>query len=230
MDVFNNIYVYDVSVFSDPEEFNKAYAKMDPQRKEKIDRFRNDSDKYLSLGAGMLLKTVLSDAGLGDCGIEIAGSGKPMLVGRGNAFFNLSHSGKYAVLALSDKAVGIDVEKNKSFKKSLIEYVYDAQEQAFVTKLLEGAEAPGATCTRDKDALYTGLWTAKESVMKYFGIGLGMDPRKIHIEMNEEMKLLRATHVEADCSNLFIHRYELGDYQISVCTEHETYGGIVPVG
>ena len=230
MGVCEKVYVYDVSVFSDKELFEKFYGKMDVARKEKIDRFKNDSDKYLSLGAGVLLKTVLSDAGIKDYEFEYGKTGKPYIKGSKDLFFNLSHSGKYAVMTVSDKEVGIDIEKNKKFEDSLINRVFDEKEIAFAKDFLSRAETFSTTCTRSADAYYTGLWTAKESVMKYFGIGLGMDPVKVHIDMNEEMKPLLVSAKEQDCSGLFIHRYELGDYQISVCSEKETYGGIIPIG
>ena len=230
MGVCEKVYVYDTSVFSDKELFDKFYEKMDDRRKEKIDRFKNDSDKYLSLGAGVLLKLVLSDAGVKEYETECGKNGKPYIKGRNDLFFNLSHSGKYAVMTVSGKEVGIDIEKNKKFEDSLIKRIFDEKEIASAGELLSGEEAFSSTCTRSADALYTGLWTAKESVMKYFGIGLGMDPVKIHIEMNEEMQRLRVSAKEHDCEGLFVHRYELGDYQISVCSEYENYGGIIPVG
>ncbi|WP_026518126.1 4'-phosphopantetheinyl transferase family protein [Butyrivibrio sp. MC2021] len=230
MGVCNKVYVYDVSVFSDRELFDKFYGQMDDKRKEKIDRFKNASDKYLSLGAGVLLKTVLSDVGIRDYELKYGKNDKPYLEGDSGLFFNLSHSGKYAIMTISDREVGIDIEKNKKFEDSLIKHIFDEEEISFANDILSGAETFSATCSRNADVLYTGMWTAKESVMKFFGIGLGMDPVKIHLEMNEDMQCLKATAREHDCSGLFIHRYELGDYQISVCSEYETYGGIIPIG
>ena len=230
MGVCEKVYVYETSIFSDKELFDKFYEKMDDRRKEKIDRLKNDSDKYLSLGAGTLIKTVLAEAGINEFELEYGENGKPYIKGRKDLFFNLSHSGKYAALSVSDKEVGIDIEKNKKFESSLIKRIFDEKEIAFAGDVLSGAEAFSATCTRNADALYTGLWTAKESVMKYFGIGLGMDPAKIHIEMNADMQHLRVIARNHDCSSLFVHRYELGDYQISVCSEYENYGGIIPIG
>lgn len=238
MKVFNKVYVYDCDAFKDREVFENFYNKMDEKRKEKIDRMKNDSDKYLSLGAGVLLKTVLSDLGIKEFELEIRANGKPYIKGREDVFFNLSHSGRYAVMTISDREVGIDIEKNKNFKESLVKRIFDEQEVAMASETLQGAETFSATCTRSADAYYTGLWTAKESVMKYFGIGIGMDPAKIHLEtkdQNEEgdcscLMHLSATSEKEDCSSLTIHRYELEDYQISVCSEYDVYGRVVPVG
>ena len=216
MSILNKVYVFDVSVFKDSELFKINYQQMDAIRKEKIDRLKNDNDKFLSLGAGMLIKSVFSGAGMGDYALEYRCNGKPYIKDRDNIFFNLSHSGKYAAMTISDREVGIDIEQNKNFKEALIKRVFDEKEIA----ACDSNSAHGA------DSYYTGLWTAKESVMKYFGIGIGMDPIKIHLESKDPLHMT-VTAENADCFGLIIHRYELEGYQISVCSQCSTYGEII---
>lgn len=215
---YNEVYVTDVSVYKDSEVFRTFYDKMDDRRKEKIDRFKNDSDKFLSLGAGVLLGVAMSELGIADPIIEYKANGKPYIKNRSDIFFNLSHSGTYAAMTISDREVGIDIEKRKSFKDSLIKRLFDEKEMAMAPRM-------------DADAFYTGLWTAKESVMKYFGIGISMDPAEIHLEAGDaeesRIRTMTAVSSKADCKGLTIHCYELEGYRISVCSEYDSYGSIV---
>ena len=227
----NEVYVTDVSIYKDPEVFRSFYDKMDSMRKEKIDRLHNDSDKYLSLGAGVLLKRAMSEFGIDEPEIELGANGKPYIKGRSDIFFNLSHSGTYAAMTVSDREVGIDIEKIKNFKDSLIKRVFDEKEIAMVSRLLSETEGTKENIA-GTDALYTGLWTAKESVMKYFGTGLSMDPAKIHMELgkirdNSSIKSMTVSSEKVDCSGITIQCYELEDYRISVCSEYDSCGQVV---
>ena len=50
----------------------------------------------------------------GDYRIARGEKGKPFIVGVENVFFNISHSGDYVVCSVSDREIGIDIEKNGS--------------------------------------------------------------------------------------------------------------------
>jgi 4'-phosphopantetheinyl transferase len=218
----NKLYYLNVEGFSDPELFALWYDRMDEERKAKIDRYKNDSDKYLSLGAGTVLKLALKSLGMINCAIEYREGQKPVIKGEKDMFFNLSHSGKMAVLALSDKEVGVDVELNRKFSDHLIKYVFDEDEIRLGEELF----------SEGKEGVYPGFWTAKESVMKYFGVGIGMDPKKIHLSMAKESDAdywcfegyMKVEAAEYSCDELIISRYSVGDYQISVCSQDKNFG------
>ena len=81
---------------------------VDKTRKEKAERFRNEKDQLLSLGAGYLMKKYLPEGE-----IKIMESGKPYLPN--GPFFNVSHSGEYVVFTSSNNSeVGIDIELIKA--------------------------------------------------------------------------------------------------------------------
>ena len=84
---------------------------------------------------------------------EVDDFGKPQSP---NVFFNVSHSGGAVTIALSDAAVGIDVEKIRPVNRSLYEYV------------LSDEELP----LSEKSETFFKLWTAKESLVKAQGKGL----------------------------------------------------------
>ena len=70
-------------------------------------------------------------------------------------FFNVSHSGKYAVLAVSDKEIGVDIQKI-TYKAKIINKICNENEK----KLIKNAND------------FTKIWVKKESFVKMVGQGL----------------------------------------------------------
>ena len=88
--------------------------------------------------------------------------GKPFIVGRENVFFNLSHSGEYVVCAVSDREVGIDIEKRAKARMEVAGRFFHEGEVRML-KSLSGTE---------QDRLFFNYWSVKESFLKYIGTGL----------------------------------------------------------
>ncbi len=230
----NRLMLLDTSVLKDEEVFLKFYEKMPRERKNKIDALKPEGSKRLCLGAGILLdravREYLSADGskqlpaLVDYEIVTGPQGKPYIKGLSDFSFNLSHSGDMAVIAVSDREVGVDIQKLKHFKDSLVDHVFNIEDSELVKELMAeltdtGLEA-GAAQHGDSsfDQIYTRMWAMKESVMKYTGKGLSLEPKKI---------LLRPMY-RKDVSP-FIHEYTcLQDpsafYGISVCSEYKDFG------
>lgn len=173
---------------------------MPTERKKKIDAFKPQKNKLLSLAAGILVKRALEDEGIYTYEIIEKNAGKPYLKGRSDVFFNLSHSGEMAIIAVSDKEVGIDIQEKSHFEPGLIKRVFTERE-------ISKAEKLGG----DPDLLYTGLWTAKESIMKYYGKGLSMEPLKIELDISSEKELFYSDEIR-------LIRKEIGDYQVTICS------------
>lgn len=89
-----------------------------------------------------------------------AEGGKPCFKDHPEGHFSLSHSGDFALCALSDAPVGVDIEVVRPRKKNLPAYVFQGADY-------ERYLALGG----DWDAFYT-LWTEVESIIKYTGEGL----------------------------------------------------------
>ena len=67
---------------------------------------------------------------------------------------------------------------------------------------------------------FTKLWTAKESIVKYLGLGFSLDPLKLYF--NNEVQ----DEIYCDgkkLSKLFFKIYDLNGYVITVCSECETF-------
>ncbi len=129
-------------------------SKNTKKKMRKIYLAKNSSSK-------VLLDEVLRLNGIFDYELEYNGCGKPYLVGN-PVFFNLSHSGEYTACAISDKEIGIDIQKI-CFKKRAMQKVCTPEELAQI-KTAED---------------FTRIWAIKESYAKAKGIGIGMGLKNI---------------------------------------------------
>lgn len=96
--------------------------------------------------------------------------GKPALTDL-PLYFNLSHSGPFALLGVSDAPLGVDVERVKPRRAGLPRYALSDREFDWFTQ----------RGSRWED-FYT-LWTLKESRVKYTGQGLDRAPRTIAVPL-----------------------------------------------
>ena len=121
----------------------------------------------------------------GDLRFAYAEHGKPRLVMDCPApFFNLSHSGTMAVLAVSRSVdVGVDIERIRPVERGLARRFFSAAE---VTAL----EALPADQWLDG---FFRCWTRKEAVLKALGVGFSMNLASfdVSIAQNESARVLR---------------------------------------
>ncbi len=90
--------------------------------------------------------------------------GKPFLLGQNDIHFNISHSGKWVVCAVSDYPVGIDVEVIKHTEFDIAKRFFSKDEYKELQKQPD----------EQKQAYFYKLWTLKESYIKAVGKGLSI--------------------------------------------------------
>lgn len=103
----------------------------------------------------------------GSLRFEYGPAGKPALAGGGTLRFNVSHSERYALLAIGDRAdIGVDIERVRplSDMNALAERVFSDAERAALTQVPPDQRA---------DAFFAG-WTRKEAYIKARGDGIGL--------------------------------------------------------
>lgn len=131
---------------------------------------RFGKDKRLSLGVEMLLMHACHDFGIDYASqhIDYECYKKPFFAGS-NLHFNLSHSEKRVMCAMSVNPVGCDVEQ-------ITDIDLDIARKFFFRNEFEAIEK-GQT-QADKNDIFFRLWTLKESFMKCTGLGF-------HLPLNE---------------------------------------------
>ncbi len=93
--------------------------------------------------------------------IEIGAHGKPYFKDKASfPFFNISHSGAYAVCALATCEIGIDIQKIQPYSQRLLKRILTRQELL----QLEQSE--------EKESFFCRLWSQKESYVKWSGQGI----------------------------------------------------------
>lgn len=179
---------------ADKEIYDRLYEKASPERKHQADSFRKQDDQLRCVAAHALLRRVL---GTDVFQIEKNIWGKPFVKDREGFCYNLSHSGRYVVIAWGCSEVGVDVQQHdRSVAADAIARRYfTSEEQSYIQgDLLRFYE----------------VWTKKESYLKYIGKGLRKSLGSFHV-------------LEPDPGIRYYHRNLDGGYSLSLCTEEEDY-------
>ena len=183
-------------------------AALPPERRHRALSCRFEPDKMRIVCAGYLLQTALTKAGIAPEAQIFAENqwGKPYLKNHKDIHFSLSHSGAWAVCAVSDENVGVDVELPRCNMA--------VAKRFFRPEELEGMESLDRYA--QSDAL-NRLWTAKESFLKMLGKGLTLPLNSFAVRLGEKAELVQ------DYTDLpyRLHEYQQGLYRICLCTTDE---------
>lgn len=172
------------------DDEKKLLSQIAPFYVEKYHSHKIAEDKKQELTAGYLLKKYLDISK--DEQLKWNKHGKPYLV-KGKPYFNLSHSGKYVVLAIADCEIGVDIERVRKCHAATVKKVFSKTQQ----KILEQSDE------EKRDEVFTEMWTELESFLKLEGTGFG--------EKWEEIK-------KEKCS---IQTMKVDEYFISCATERK---------
>lgn len=162
----------------DEKLFQKMLPGVDKKRQEKALQYKQQADRARSLAAGVLLQKVQAEFGLliedGRTLLETPTVGEHGKIKYSNQYdINLSHAGDYAVVAVADCDIGVDVEvlKNRfdteSGKLSLeriMKHSFTGEEIAYVDGQADR---------------FVYIWTRKEAYAKSCGRGITMDFKTI---------------------------------------------------
>ena len=156
------LYAAFTSPLADERLYRNALLLLPAERRAAAERLRLQKDRALSAGAGLLLRHALHIEGLDGVGILRQERKKPRLEGD-PLFFNLSHAGELVLCAISEEEVGCDTEPIRKADEKLIRRFFHPREQELVFS---------CTAEKERDRMFTRIWTLKESYIKFTGQGL----------------------------------------------------------
>lgn len=100
--------------------------------------------------------------------------------------FNLSHSGRYALLAVSWKqALGIDIESINALTNCM-----EIAQRFFAHEEIEQLQ-PWAQQPDQLQETFFKIWTAKESIIKAIGTGLSLSLTAFAVDVSDKPYLIR---------------------------------------
>ncbi len=163
-----SIYFLDTSDGGPP---GATVACLDAAERERMSRYRFDDKQREFLIGRYFIKTVLREFHGSHAPVSAVEHQKPAVIG-GGPHFSLSHSGgAFALIVSADTEVGIDVEPVRAFTDDLAEGALNATERPLVRS--------------DED--FFRVWTAKEAYMKRAGEGLGIEPRRLTVDLSRNL-------------------------------------------
>ena len=167
------LFFADIHALPPLEELERVAS---PARLERCSQMRGDA-RLRSLAAGWLLHRAF-----GPREYRRNEWGRPELNGGGPSF-SLSHSGRMAMLAVSDTPCGCDIEERRADRplERIAERHFHPEEYADFVRL-------GAT-----PALFYRLWTLGESYMKGIGRGFALPPRLFRHDPQPPHRLLESS-------------------------------------
>lgn len=155
-------------------------------RLEKLAYLKPELNRRQGIGAELLLIQALRElSGDVDLPLDIRreGNGKPCLAGN-MPQFSLSHTDHYAACAISESAVGLDIQTLCPANPGVVRRFFAPDEERYVL------EAP------DRDAAYTEIWCKKESVLKAGGQGITVPLASFSVLSQEERARIWHTSIE----------------------------------
>ncbi len=214
MSVKTAVYAVNVTpLMTDDGLFEKALAAVTPARREKAARYRKREDAALSLGAELLLCFAFLQAGEPfPTAFLTAPNGKPFAPDC-PLHFNLSHSGTWALCAVSESEIGCDVEKIDPAHADVAKRFFTAAENAQLDEAATEAE---------RVRRFFRLWTLKESFQKATGQGMHLPLSDFSVTLGEPSRIEGESATVAEYT-------DLAGYACAVCAFGEKFPPFVTV-
>lgn len=156
--------VYAMNVSGIDPENRKWYKYLSEKRLAKVERLKKTKQKSQSIGAELLLRYAVGQitGKVSNVKWDTDENGKPYLTEHDGIYVNLSHSGDYAVCAVSDVPVGVDIQHCRECDMKMAKRFFTVEEAEFINK------------STDRNSAFFEIWTKKESFVKAVGKGLAI--------------------------------------------------------
>lgn len=175
-------------------------------RRRRYERLRYAPARTESMAAGLLWRYVMEKQGLPpEEPVRFLQAGKPVFAERDDMFFSLSHSGQYAMCAVSDRSVGADIQKIKPVHLSVARRL-NFRERDWL------ADQP----VPDQIRSFFRIWVRKEAWVKAMS-----DNKLLSIDQEDVMHELPGWHFT---------EYTLDDgYLAAICCQDKAAAALIDV-
>jgi len=148
------------------------------EERSRADRFLRAEDRTRFILTRAALRSLLGEA-IGsapkDIAFETSAYGKPHLAHGRGPHFNVSHSGSFALIGISERPIGVDIELMRdTFDELALARSFFCEDEH---RFLAGLESPAQLQSFYK------IWTCKEAVLKAFGVGISTYLKDFSIEL-----------------------------------------------
>lgn len=157
------IYYLQITNELNSDIYQKLTQLVSSEKMQKLGKLKQDIDKKLSLYAEILLKLALQrqlGLNLEDIQLDYDEMGKPFIKNHPKAFVSIAHSGNRIAVAVSQKPIGIDIEKLKTANLKIAKRFFTPEENKIITT------------AKDISSAFFTVWTKKEAYLKCLGTGL----------------------------------------------------------
>lgn len=189
------IYAYDIRNLLNKNEYETRLANASSCRKEKINKCTLQQKALENLAAAAVIDEAVKQFGLREKQINYGFGevGKPYIKSVckdadsfanniKNIHFNISHSGDYAVCVVSDREVGIDIQKIEKPNLQVAKRFFAKKEYEYILNQPD---------EKSKTEAFYRIWTLKESFVKAVGVGINLPFDSFEFDMSEEKVCLK---------------------------------------
>ena len=166
-------YIRECESLDDPLESPELMSELSDIRRQAIMRYKMESDRKRSLMAGLMMRDILRIHGLDSGDVVIGENNRPSIEG---IDFNISHSARYVIMAVSDSRVGCDIEHVRERNYSVAKRFFTDDENSFISS------------SDNKERAFYRIWTARESYSKSTGEGILLNFREYEVKLEQEEK------------------------------------------
>jgi 4'-phosphopantetheinyl transferase len=195
----HKLYFLKIDENIDEDIFTHLLSLTSIEKQHKINQFRFDVDKKLSLFSHILSQYIACqtlNVTINELHFANNEYGKPYLISYSNFHYNISHTRNAIVVGVSNKPIGVDIEKIKHYDLKIAERFFTENEINYIL-----------SDSQNQDKLFYEIWTKKEAYIKSVGKGLAI-PLKSFDVLSDELKERIGT-------------FQIDDYKISVCSENK---------
>lgn len=191
LNTLSGIHVWRIHIPKFLSYLSHFYALLNPAEEEASSRMHSDDYRYrfiIARGATRILLGAYTKQKPETIQLLQGKNKKPFLQNQSsfNLHYNLSHSGKWILIAFDECEIGVDIEEVKqSFNYTdILQTCLTIEEKTFVTESSEPLQN------------FFSLWTRKEALLKATGLGITDDLK--YISCLEGENKVRSTIIESD--------------------------------